>query len=660
MLSWVFNDDPINLWQPHLQPELPYELKQALPDPSIIKCGWNAGTFERTVLNRLLKIHVPTSQFCDVMVWARHLSMPGSLESIGPILKLSVDEQKMDEGRRLIKKFSEPQGKVTISPLFGGSTAFFRDWDTDPEDWALFGEYCVQDTFTERLSLKKIERFFLPEIEQRGWILDQQINDLGMPVDMSLVHGALGIALEEQTSLNQQLSELTSLENPNSRDQMLGWVRAEGYRFNSLGKEEVARALAEKDYLTPKGRAALELRQKASKTSYKKYEAILLNVSSDHRLRHQFSFLGASRAGRWSGHSVQLHNLARPVKAVEKRMDRAVELLRAGDGVTLAQEFPSVKDAVVSCIRAAFRAPEGKKLIVCDLNAIENRVLGWIARSNSILKVFELGRDPYLDFAAILFNIPYAVLEASYKNGDPTAKEMRQLAKPAVLGCGYGLGGGEEFINKDGDTVKGGLWGYAEGMNIMMSRAQAHKAVKVYRDANDEVVRLWNDLETAAMLTVMNGDSHTVGPVKFECFGGKLLRILLPSGRGLHYIHPKIETREFPGKGGRESYTKDTLYYDGIDQTTRQWIRVPTYGGKLTENIDQAIARDILLNAMFLADEMGFDIVGHCHDEIITEEDNNSVLTLKELRDCMMARPKWAPDLPLGAEGYEGIYYKKG
>jgi DNA polymerase len=415
--------------------------------------------------------------------------------------------------------------------------------------------------------------------------------------------------------------------------------------------------------LSEKGQKALYVRQKASKTSYKKYEAILLNVSPDGRLRQQFSFLGASRAGRWTGHAVQLHNLPRPTKAVERNMDRAVELLRAGDVKSVAAEFPSTMDVVASCIRAAFRAPEGSKLVVCDLNAIENRVLGWVARSKNILNVFKQGRDPYLDFAAKFYKVPYesitTIIDGVHKAKDADAALKRQIAKAPVLGCGYQLGGGEEEIDKNGDTYKTGLWGYAEGMGISMTRAQAHAAVKAWRDANPEVLQLWKDLEAAAIRAIKFRTPQVVGPVTFECFGGKLLRILLPSGRGLHYIHPTIETKTFPGRDGRDDYTKETIYYDGIDQTTRQWVRVSTYGGKLTENIVQAIARDLLLWGMFLAEAKGFKIVGHCHDEIITEVLLNALIGLKDLRQCMKTPPWWALDLPLGAEGYEGPYYHK-
>jgi DNA polymerase len=668
MLGWAVDDSEAELWEPH-RSAFPSHLKTLVEDPSVIKCAWNA-TFERAMFLWKLGIQIPYQQMCDPMIWARHLSMPGSLEDCGAIMKVMKTEAKMEEGDRLKKIFSFPYKQVFISPLFGTSTAFFRNWETDPKEWDLFGEYCKQDVRAERAILKRMTKFPLPEIEQRGWVLDQKINDNGMPVDLDLVNGALTIAKKEQDVLTRQLQEMTGLENPNSRDQILEWLRKEGYPFNSMDKEAVARALSASyiGQLTATGKEALYIRQKASKTSYKKYEAILLNVGPDRRLRQQFSFLGASRAGRWTGHSVQLHNLPRPAKSVEKKMERAVELLRAHDGITLASEFPSVMDVVTSCVRASFRAPEGKKLVVCDLNAIENRGLGWVAKSKTILDVFKQGRCPYLDFACDLYHKDYEELADAYAHGDAATKEMRQISKPAVLGCGYGLGGGDEYMTEDGDVLKGGLWGYAENMFVFISKKQAHEMVKVWRKKNKEIAGwtdkneirhpgLWERLETAAIRSIKECRPQTVGPVTFECFGGKVLRILLPSGRGLHYIHPRIAERKFPGWEGKEPYVKESLFYEGIDQTTRQWVEIPTYGGKLTENIVQAIARDILLNGLFLAEEKGFEIAGHCHDEIITVTDT---LGLVDLRECMEAVPPWAPDIPLGADGYEGVYYRKG
>lgn len=672
MLSYGFNENPVDLWQPHLKSSPPPEVVEALKDPHVIKVAWNA-EFERTIWDRQLGIQVPTVQWVDPMIWSRHLSMPGALDTVGPLVGVPADMQKMDEGERLINLFCLPEVPSTIQTLFNVSPIFFRDWETDPEDWAKFCLYCKNDTIAEREILHRIRKFPLPDIEQRGWILDQKINATGMPVNLDFVRGALDVAKREVLALNATLKEITGLDNPNSRKPLLRWLQREGYRFNSIGKEEVNRSLSEfyVGDLSPLAQKVLKLRLQASKTSYRKYEAILMNVGPDGRLRYQFSFLGAARAGRWTGHDVQLQNLPRPNKEVDKMLALAIDLLQKADERELIKNFKTpIMEIVASCIRSSFQAPKGFKFTVCDLNAIENRVLGWVARCKSILDVFAAGKCPYLSFAALLFGVPYEDLitideHGIHKAKDAEASIMRQQAKPAVLGAGYRLGGGDEIQNKFGDTIKTGLWGYADGMGIKMPREDAHRAVKIFRDSYPEVVQLWYDLEEASFNAVRNpGNVYKVGPVEFQCFGAKVLRILLPSGRGLHYIRPMIEMLPFgtdPRTG--EPRLKKTLTYAGIDQETRQWTRVTTHGGKLTENIVQAISRDILLHAMFLADAQGFEICGHVHDEIISlrpDLPEHKGKDLIRLRECMIARPPWASDLPLNAEGYEGYFYKKG
>jgi DNA polymerase len=348
---------------------------------------------------------------------------------------------------------------------------------------------------------------------------------------------------------------------------------------------------------------------------------------------------------------INLQNLPRPDRSVSKKLDLAVELLRSGRFDELAAEFPDLMAVATSCIRSSFCAPSGKKLVVCDLGAIENRVLGWVAVCDGILKVFRDKLDPYVSFAVFMYDQPYEILILD--------KEKRQQAKPAVLGAGYRLGGGQLGTDRYGNEIKTGLWGYAAAMGVDMPQEECQRVVGVFRAAYTEVVQLWYDLESASF-ACLDGGKHEVGRCVFEAFGGtdrydrKLMRITLPSGRCLHYIRPKIEKREFYGK------MKDTLTYEGIDQLTRLWERTTTHGGKLTENIVQAIARDILLNGMFISDSMGFEIIGTVHDEQITLVDIDSPLDHHKLRECMIVQPEWAPDLPLDAEGYQGVYYKKG
>jgi DNA polymerase len=377
--------------------------------------------------------------------------------------------------------------------------------------------------------------------------------------------------------------------------------------------------------------------------------------------------MGASRTGRWGGRVVQLHNLPRPGKAFEKLMDETRELILAQDLDTLRMAFGRPMDALATCIRSAIKAPPGYKLIVSDLSAIESRVIGWIAGCETLLNVFREGKDTYKAFGVYLFHKPY----------EEITKEERNLAKPAVLGAGYRLGGGSE-VGKYPDTKKTGLWAYAESMGISMTKDEAHYAVQVFREVYPEIVQLWYDLESAVFEAMRTLKPQQVGEHLRIDIKAPFLRIRLPSGRYLHYLRPKIEdvrmqtgeveeTYVFEKKDGTKEtltrlipqyITRKNLKYEGYDDNGF-WTRISTHGGKLTENIVQAIARDILAEGMDNAAKAGFHIVGSVHDEIIALEPENSPLTVEDLEHCMTNLPPWA-DLPLGAEGYEATVYRKG
>lgn len=301
---------------------------------------------------------------------------------------------------------------------------------------------------------------------------------------------------------------------------------------------------------------------------------------------------------------------------------------------------------------------QAKQFVVCDLSSIEVVVLGWLAQCPSILSVFEEGRDPYIDFATRFFNRPY----------DQITKEERQVCKPPVLGCGYGLGGGDEELDRNGDEIRTGLWGYAQNMGVDMPREQAYKAVQIYRDTYREIPRAWRKWENAAIRAVQTGEKQTVGGnLTFGCAKSgkpegpeKLLWVALPSGRRLHYIRPQVKDEQVPWDsnewGGGPPRFK--LSYEG-QIIGQHWGRVPTWGGKITENLVQAIARDVLAHGMLRAAEAGFTIVGTAHDEIICLEDVGSTLNAARLRECMISRPTWAIDLPLNAQGFEAERYRK-
>ena len=647
MLGWSLDENPVNLFQNHIDGKFCPELQDAVTDPHVIKIAFNA-PFEHGVLEQLYGIRTPHESWADVLIYARHLSVTGDLGAVGKVFGLPADEIKDAEGERLIKLFCQPAVEARETPLFGAMPAWFEDWDTRPEDWARFCEYCRQDVVAERALWKKMQAFPLPEQEQRGWCLDQRINARGLPMDMALVAGSKDVAELVKADLWAELKRITGVENPNSGPQMLKWLETQGYTFSGIGKPFVNRALAGECDLTPEARKALEIRKQSSKTSDAKLQKIVNSVSADGRLRHQFLFMGAPRTGRWSGgggevKNVQMQNLPRPTKEVAKNLDLAISLLKARDYTGIAMEFSSPMDVVTSTLRSTIKPGPGKKLLVCDLNAVEFRALGWITRCESILSVFRTGRDPYKDFGTDLFGVPY----------EEITKQQRQDAKPGVLGGGYQLSGGEEMINEDGDKIYTGLMGYARSLQIEITRELAHQSIEAFRAKYWEVKEAWAEIEARALEAVRKpGTPVAYNDFVFECFGTKLLRLMLPSGRGLHYIRPKIEMDE--------KFNKPGITYEGRLQSKKAIGRIKIYGGKWVENMCQAFSRDLLLHGMFEADKLGLPIVGTTHDEQIVEIETDSKYGLADLRAAMIKTPAWTPGLVLDADGYEtsGPYRK--
>lgn len=640
MLGWAVDEGPVNLWEKHIDGEFCSELKDALSDPHVVKPAFNA-PFERAIFKYVFRTDIPAEEWLDVLVWARHMSVTGDLGTVGKIFGLNQDEAKIKDGERLIAKFCSPAIKGGEETLFGISKPWYHDWETDPEDWQKFGDYCKQDVIAERALLQRMQQFPLPEIEQQGWILDQKINERGLMCDLELVRGSIAVAEQIKSELRAELKKITGVDNPNSDDQIKSWLKTQGYTFSGIGKPFVNRALDGECELTPLGRKVLEIRKQFSKTSDSKLEKIIDVVSEDGRLRNQFSYMGAARTGRWSGHTVQVQNLPRPVKAVAADLENAITLLKNQDHLGIAMEFPHVMDVVTSTLRSIFVAAPGKKLLVCDLNAVEFRVLGWITGCDTITDVFRQGLCPYKTFAVDLFGKPY----------DLITKEERQEAKPGVLGGGYQLSGGEEVINEEGDKIYTGLMGYGRSLGVELPQDLAHASIKKFREKYFEVTEFWKDIENAGLNAVRTKKPQEIGPFVIECFGSKLMRLMLPSGRGLHYIRPKIEKDERFGKDG--------ITYEGRLQQKKVIGRLKIYGGKWVENGDQSFSRDLLLNGMFLAEKKGLNIIGHTHDELIAEVDKDSKFGLDDLKECMIRPPTWAPDLILGAEGFEAERYRK-
>lgn len=740
MLAWACDREEVEIWFPHLGPP-PQKLLDAWRDPTVTKIAWNA-EFEFSATKHVLPrqcgitIDCPLSEYRDPIVLAHNLSLPGYLDDAAEILHMA--QQKDPHGDQLKEMFCSPVSKGGQMTLFGIAPPIYRTHETHPEEFMQFGEYCKQDVRAERDFWYKVVAIPFPERDWQGWLLNEKINQRGMPARRDLAETAFSMAERFIGEQKQRLAELTGLENPNSDQQMKPWLSARGYEWNSLRANYVQATLDDTgSKLTPEAREALELRQKTKKSSYKKLERLLDVLSENNRLCYQFKYMAAARTGRWAGGDVQVQNMPRGIKAVTKRLDLALKLLEAKDYDGLIKEFTDKKkkitiiDVIITLLRSMFQATPGNKLAVADLNAIENRVLGWVAGCKAILDVFRTCNDcgyldektqgnfhcpkcgckkarcPYLSFGTRLFHKDYKQMWEEYIN---ELTDERQLSKPAVLGAGYGLGGGEMIVNEFGDEVRGGLWGYAKNVcGVDMEHDLAHEAVKIFRESYPEVVQLWTDLEEAFKQVLMQGGVIKVGEVSWDRYhhewvkhktclgcvitfrrikmaeGEYMIRMELPSGRALHYVRAQVdaiqkqrrdrETGEllFDKNGAPLTYTWHQLSYEGIEHSatqdanghkakqSHQWGRVKTYGGKLTENAVQAISRDLLLNGMTLADEMGFEIFGLFHDELATEVPIQDFggLHVKDLVDCMSEVPFWAPGLILGAEGYESQVYKK-
>jgi DNA polymerase bacteriophage-type len=736
-MAWALDNEEIERWLPHVS-KPPKKFLDALKNPNIIKVAWNAQfefEFSNVVLPRYagVPLDIPIEQWRDPIVLAHNLSLPGKLDSVASILKMK--EQKDPRGDELKFMFCQPVSMGGEMTLFGIAPPLFRDHNSHPREFEEYVKYCEQDVRAERDLWNRLVKIPFPERDWRGWFLDQKINRFGMPGRRDLAEKGLRLALRYIKQQRDRMIELTGLKNVNSPPQMKAWAVERGYPWNSLRANFVREALENQpDKMTKECREVLAIRLTCTKSSYTKLERFLSLLSPDDRLRYQFRYMAAARTGRWAGGSeesasFQAQNMPRGMKAIKKRLALALQLLEAEDYDGIVREFTNTKNPkdsvtviefVITLLRSLFQATVGHKLLVSDLNAIENRVLGWAAGCKSILDVFrtcnECGhvadgltgaficpkcgctqaRCPYISFGTRLFNKEYAQMWKEYK---AETSEDRQNSKPAVLGAGYGLGGGEMVKNEYGDMVRGGLWGYALSVcGVDMPKDLAHKAVKIFRDTYPEVVHFWTDLEEAFKQVLAAGGVIKVGEVTWDkqqrewvkhpsplgCVltftripmegGGYIVRMELPSGRALHYMNATLDAEQKISQRTGRPYTAYQLRYDGIEHSTTQsasgqqekkrhkWGRVKTYGGKICENAIQAIARDLLLNGMMEADDMGFLLWGLFHDELAAEVPimDFGGLRLSDLIWCMSQVPVWAAGLILGAEGFEGLVYRKG
>lgn len=592
--------------------KIPADIISALTDDSVIKWAFNA-TFERICLSRFLGMPTgdylnPESWHCS-MIWSAVMGLPLSLEGAGAVLNLQ--KQKITEGKDLIRYFCQPCNPTKAN---GGRTRNLPQHA--PDKWFAFKRYNLRDVEVEMNIQKVLAKFPVPNSLWDEYCIDQEINDRGVALDMTLVKRAIEMDGRSRTELTQAMKDLTALDNPNSVAQMKDWLSDNGLEVETLGKKAVAEMLKS---APPELQAVLLLRQQLAKSSVKKYQAMESTVCADGRARGMFQFYGANRTGRWAGRIIQLQNL--PQNHLED-LSEARALVREGDFEAIEMLYEDVPDTLSQLIRTAFIAPNGKKLIVADFSAVEARVIAWFAGEEWRKKVFEEGKDIYCASASQMFGVP---VEKHGING-----HLRQKGKIAELALGYG---GSVGALKAMGAIEMGL-----------AEKELQPLVQAWRQANPKIVEFWWAVDRCAKEAVRMHDTYETHGITFEYKSGMLI-ITLPSGRTLVYPKPRIGENQFGG---------ECVTYEGVG-ATKKWERLESYGPKFVENIVQATARDILCHSMKTL--RNCSIIMHIHDEVVIEADPR--MSLEAVCEQMARTPSWAEDLQLRADGYETIFYKK-
>lgn len=594
--------------------ELPAEIIDALRDPAVVKTAFNAA-FERICISHYFgwPLMEPAQWKCT-MVRAARMGLPLSLGQCGEVLRLT--EGKMKEGAALIRYFSVPnQGK--------------RHLPADaPDKWEVFKQYCIRDVDTEQQILKKVRRLEPTEFDELLYNYDQRINDRGVLLDRQLAENAARFDDEYKAHLFAEAQRLTGMENPNSPAQIKEYIaKATGQTIGSLNKKDLGDLEASLKYW-PKAQRVLAIRKEMGKTSNKKYSAMLKCVCNDGRIHGLLQFCGANRTGRWAGRLVQVQNL--PQNHLTD-LDYARQLVKAGDLEDFELNYENPTHVLSELIRTAFIAKPGHTFHVCDFSAIEARVIAWLAGENWVLDVFRAGGDIYCSTAGKMF---HCTVE---KHGENS--ELRPKGKIAVLALGYG--GGINALENMG------------GSRMGLSESEEKEIVKKWRDANPHIVKFWSTIEAAAVKAIKTGDSITIHRGIVVSYKWGMLLITLPSGRTICY--PRATIGIETGDGWRGDH--EIIEYEGLNQTTKKWEKVRTYGGKLTENVVQATARDILGMVIIRAEQSRLPIVFHVHDEIIVEA--NETQTLNDVEAIFSQPISWCRDLPLKGAGYTTPYYIK-
>lgn len=618
LLGYSFDDEPVQVVD-LTKEKMPVRIAQALFDSNITKTAFNAN-FEITCFKKLYP-ELPAEQWECTSVLALYNSLPTKLADVAAVLHLGADKQKDTRGKALINYFSKPCKPTKAN---GGRTRNLPEHN--PEAWAQYIEYNRQDVIVEKAIRQKLLSLKPPELEHKYWLMDQETNSRGARVNAKLVENAIRINKEHKAKLLAKAKELTGLENPNSPLQLTAWIENQlGETIESIDKKAIAELL--KKDIPDDVRVMLRLRQLLGKTSIKKYEAMQKAMTSDGRVHGMFQFYGAMRTGRWAGRIVQLHNLPRNSMNAQE-LDTARAFVKNGDLEMLELCYDNVPDTLSQLVRTAITAKPGCRFIVDDFSAIEARVIAWLAGEKWRQDVFAEGGDIYCASASAMFGVPVV------KHGENG--HLRQKGKIAELALGYG---GSVGALKQMGADKMGL-----------SDDELQDIVTKWRAASPAITKFWWDVDNAAKKAIKTGGTVRIkqGHLTF-CRKQGALFIELPSGRHLVYIKPEIGENRFGG---------ESILYRGIEQGSRKWGKLETYGGKLVENIVQAVARDCLAAAMLRLTEAGYKIIMHIHDEVVMEAPDG-IGSPAEVTEIMSKNEPWEAGLIKTADGFEGQYYMK-
>lgn len=634
IVAYALDDGPVNVWDVTSGEPMPEALSQALADESVVVWAHNVA-FDRTVLKASLGIDIALERWRCSMCLAYMHSMPGSLDSLCAALEVAQDKRKLKSGKDLVRLFCIPPTEAS------GRKRATRH--THPEKWQEFLEYAGGDIVAMRECIAKLPKWNLNASELALWQLDRTINERGIAVDLDFCRAAVQAADAEKARLAERASEMTdgAVHAATQRDALLAHLlKAYNVSLPDMQAGTIERRLEDPELPEPV-KELLSIRLQASGTSVSKYKAFLRATSSDGRLRGTLQFGGASRTNRWAGRLVQLQNLSRVPKYLKNQYDFAVETIKCG-AVELV--YQNAMDVIGSTVRGALIAAPGKKLCRADLSNIEGRVLAWLAGEDWKLKAFANGDDLYIEGYSRSFGIPVEEVRADEEAGGT----MRLIGKVQELACGF-----QGAVGAFGSMAK------LYGVNLEEDRVL--EIVRAWRSANPKIVALWYDLEDAAISAVNNaGTTYTCGRLKLRR-DGQWLRIRLPSGRVLCYPSPRWEPKKIvdADTGKTVDNPNGGLSYVGLNQYSRRWERLRTYGGRLAENCTQATARDVFAEGLKRCEANGYPVVMHVHDEAICETPDTDEYSGEAVARFLATPPDWAEGLPLAAEGSETKRYRK-